>query len=495
MEMEEMGRKLIMIVVIFVLTTAVACAGNPPQAIITCNGCQEISEGYLLVYADYGNTMTLRGISSQDDVGIVSYIWTKDEIIVSKNAQCSFIVTEDTKYVLTVTDGENKSDSEMIEIRLKYVAPPNRCLPDWKGEIISSNNNDLIIGDKIVLDANLQSSDCVDWKIEWYVVDDNIIINNKNSERTQIEIGEGTKIGTHTIKVVLSNSEKSREHKTQINVIRNTPPTLVVNYEFPYSYGTLYVDFSESKTGISGNENNDRIRYCYVRLEDKHGSFVSDGSWNVNRDRMPLSVKVETVKMGTHFIIATIKDSHGLVSTVKEEIWVKEGDSKHDPLIVRVSSDRITCIAGEECKFSAYQTLSHYEGKSINFVYYDVTYKSHPEKLANPDGHYLTGPEFRHIFPYSGNYVVRVTATSGDRSGVAEVVVTVTDNGTVLEPTPTLIPISTQTEITSAVQQPTVPYQESTATESADKIPGMEAWMAITMIIMAIVFKRKKKIS
>lgn len=487
-----MKRKLIMMVVIFVLTTAVVYASNPPQAIITCNGCNEISEGYLLVYVDRESTITMSGISSQDDTGIASYVWIKDGTIVSKNVQYSFIATEDAKYILTVTDGENKSDSEMIEIRLKYVAPPNRCLPDWKGEIISSSKKDLIIGDKIVLDANLQSSDCVDYKIEWFVDDSSIIILNKNSERTQIEIGEGSRIGTHTIKVVLSNDEKSREHKTQINIVRNTPPTLVANYEFPYSYGYMFVDFSESETGSNGDEYNDCIQRCYVRLSDEYENFVSDGSWNIDHNRKPLSVKIDTAKMGRHFLHMEIEDSHGIVSTVKEEIWVKEGDSKFDPLIVK-APDRVPCIAGEECKFSADETRLHYKGKSINFAYHDITYEGHPERLANPDGHYLTGPEFRHIFPYSGNYVVRVTATSGDRSGFKDVVVIVTDNGTILEPIPTPTPIPMQTEIISAVPQPTLPYQESTAMESASKIPGMEVWTAITMIIVAIVFKRKKQ--
>jgi hypothetical protein len=486
-----MRRKLIMIMMIFALTAAVACASNPPQAIITCSGCNEISEDYLLVYADYGSTITLSGISSQDDVGIVSYIWTKNEVVVNKNAQYSFIVTEDAKYVLTVTDGDNKSDNETVEIRLKYVAPPKRCLPDWKGGIVLSNKEDLEIGDEITLDANLKPSDCVDYKIEWYVDDPNIIILNKNSEITRIRIGNGSRIGTHTIKVVLSNNGKSRKHETQINVVRNTPPTLVIDYEYPYSYGYLYVDFSESKTGINGNEYNDYLRRCYVRLEDEHGNFVSDGSWDSLRNKMPPIIKVKTYKMGTHYIIVTIKDSHGLTSTVKEEIWVKEGDSKSDPLIVRVSSSRITCIAGEECVFSAYQTCLLYPSKSINFVYHDVTYKNYPERLANPNGYYLTGPGFRHIFPYSGNFIVRVTATSGDRSGIKDVDVIVTDNGTILEPTLILTTTPTQTEIISPVPKPTytpLPFQTS-STET----PGMKIWTAIAMIIMVFVSKRRKK--
>ena len=485
-----MRRKLIMIVLIFMLMTDVACASNPPQAIITCKGCQEISEGYLLVYADNGSTMTLSGISSQDDVGVESYVWTKDGVVVSKNTQYSFVVTEHAKYVLTVTDKDGKSDSETVEIQLKYVAPPIKyvaplCLPDWKGEIVLSNKEDLEIGDEIILNANLKPTDCVDYKIEWNVDDNNIVIFNKSSKKTKIKIGNGTRIGTHVIKVLLSNNEKSKEHKAQINIVKNTPPTLVIDYKYPYSYGTLYVDLSGSKTGSSGNEDNDYFRRCYVRLEDKNGTFVSDGSWNVKHNKMPLSVKVKTVKMGTHFIYVEIEDSHGAVSAVREEIWVQEGDSKLDPLIIRVSSDKITCVAGEECKFSAYQTCLLYEGKDINFAYYDVTYEDHPERLANPNGYYLTGPSFRHIFPNSGNFVVRIKATSGNRKGSKEIDVVVTEN----ETKSNLTPIPAPTPIPKPMYTPG-PYRTSTP---PTETPGMEFRIAIVVLIMAFVFKKRKK--
>ena len=497
-----MIRILIIVIAALMLTTVIASASNPPQAVITCYGSNEVSEGHLVVYVDSGSKVALIGSSSQDDVGIVSHIWTKNGTVESENVWYSPVVTENTEYVLTVTDGEGKSDSETIEVRLNYVAPPNNNLPNWKGEILSSNEDDLLVGDEITLDANIQSSYCVGYEIEWSVRDDNIIIINKSSERTKIRIGEGTAIGKHTIEVVLSNSEKSRDQEIRINVVKNTPPTLTIDYEYPFSYGTLRVDFSESKTGSNGNEYNDYIQRCYVRLDDGSGNFVNDGSWDVDHSRMPLSVAVKTMKMGNHSIYVTIEDSHGAVSTTREDIWVQEGNSTRDPLIVK-APDTVTCMAGKECKFSVYQTYQLYKDRGgVSFSYFDMTYESNPEKLASPDGYYLTGYNFRHIFPYSGNFTVKVVVTgSGDRYGFKNVNVTVIENETAesvsVSSNQTLILTSTQEQTPTPAQTKLVvapqatPYLSETSTAET---PGMKAWMAITMIIMAIVFIGKKKI-
>ena len=158
---------------------------------------------------------------------------------------------------------------------------------------------------------------------------------------------------------------------------------------------------------------------------------MHDGSWNVDRNRKPPSVKVKTVKMGNHSIYVTIEDSHGAISTTRKDIWVQEGNSTRDPLIIE-APDNVTCIVGEECKFSVYQTYQRYKREGVSFSYYDMTYSDNPEKLANPEGHYLTGPNFRRVFPYSGNFTVNVVATSrGDRSGFKNVNVTVLENKTV----------------------------------------------------------------
>lgn len=494
---------LIIVIAVLMLTTVIVSASNPPQAVITCYGSNEVSEGRLVVYVDSGSKVALIGSSSQDDVGIVSHVWTKDGTVVSENVWYSPVVTENTEYVLTVTDGEGKSDSETIEIRLNYIASPNNDLPNWKGEILSSNEDDLLIGDEIILDANIESSDCVGYEIEWSTGDDNIIIVNKSSERTKIKIGKGTAIGKHTIEVVLSNSEKSRDQEIDISVVKNTPPTLVIDYEYPFSYGTLLVDFSESKTGSNGNEYNDRIQRCYVRLDNESGEFVSDGSWDVDHNRMPLSVRVKTMKMGNHSIYVTIEDSHGAISTIREDIWVQEGNSKRDLLMVK-APDTVTCIAGKECKFSVYQTYSLYKDIGVSFSYFDMTYLDNPEELASPDGYYLTGYNFRHIFPYSGNYTVKViVASGGDRTGFKNVDVTVLENKTVesalVSSNQTLM--STQPTQTQALT-PTpirtklvvVPQQTPYLSESSAKTPGMEAWMALVTIIMAIAFIGKKKI-
>lgn len=497
-----MIKKLIIVVTVFLLTTVIACASNPPQAVITCYGSNELSEGRLVVYVDSGSKVALIGSSSQDDVGIVSHVWTKDGTVVSENVWYSPVVTENTEYVLTVTDGEGKSDNETIEVRLNYVVPPNNNLPDWKGEILSSNEDDLLVGDEITLDANIQFSDCAGYEIEWSTGDDNIIIVNKSSERTKVKIGKGTAIGKHTIEVMLSNSEKSRDQEIDISVVKNTPPTLTIDYEYPFSYGTLRVDFSKSKTGSNGNEYNDYVQRCYVRLDNESGEFVSDGSWDVDHNRMPLSVRVKTTKMGNHSIYVTIEDSHGAISTIREDIWVQEGNSKRDPLMVK-APDTVTCIAGKECKFSVYQTYRLYKDKGgVSFSYFDMTYESNPEKLASPDGYYLTGYNFRHIFPYSGNYTVKVVVTSGgDRTGFKNVDVTVLENKTAesvsVSSNQTLILTSTQEQTSTPAQTKLVvapqatPYLSETSTAET---PGMKAWMAITMIIIAIVFIGKKKI-
>ncbi|MEA2098398.1 MAG: hypothetical protein U9P70_04995 [Patescibacteria group bacterium] len=506
-----MIRKLGLAMMVLLLTTIIACASNPPQAVITCYGCDEISEGRLIVYVDSGSKIALNSASSQDDVGIISRIWTKNGKVMSNDIQYSPIVMENTEYVLTVADGEGKSDSETVEVRLNYVAPPNYCLPDWEGEILSSNKDeyenegdDLLVGDEITLNANVELSDCV-YEIEWSTRDNNIIFSNKSSVRTKVQIGRGTAIGKHTIKVVLSNSEKSREHEIKISVVRNTPPTIIISYEYPLSYDTLYVDFSESETGSDGNEYNDYIQRCYVRLEDESGNLVSDGSWDVDRNRMPISVEVRTVKMGNHSINATIEDSHVAVSTAMKRIWVREGNSIRDPLIVK-APDNVTCIAGEECRFSAYQTYLRYKGKGIRFEYYDITYR--PERLGSPDGHYLTGPYFRHIFPYKGNFTVKIVVTNkyrfepddeyrfksdDERFGYKIVNITVLDNETVestliltstsQEPTPTPTLVSTKLVVSQST-----PY----LSESPAKIPGMEIWTAIIMIIMAVAFIRRE---
>lgn len=468
-------------------------ADNPPQAKVTCMlGCYEVNinkvAGGYEIYADKGSEITLSGITSRDDYGVVSCVWTRDGIKVSDSAEYAFEIIGDVTYVLTVTDSEYQSDSITVNIHLK-----SSCLPDWKRgyekihlKDSGKDREEFSVGDVFILKVRY-SGDCDSYKFHWETDSDNIIIMNPSLAETKIEIREGAEAGKHFVRAVLSNNfDDKKEKEIEIKVVDNTPPMIEVDYENPISHDILYIDCSESKSGSSGNENDDRIYRCSAILSDKQNVTIDSDSRTIRKDDDIPLLEVETEEAGLHFLKVIVEDSHGAISMTIREILVTEGDSKDDPLMIFVK-DVIYCTAGEECKIDAYQTHSRYDGASFGF--FDVTYGDSDYCLTGKYGYCCTGPVCTHVFSNSGKYEIKIEATKGERSGSKIITVIVGSNKTA--PTSTLTPISTGAQPTCVSIYRYVPGISQTPTPET---PGMGFGLTITtIIIVAFVIRIKNK--
>ena len=490
--MEEMGRKLIMMVAVMLFVfTQVAYAADLLSVQVNCQGCSSkagIPGGYQF-NADVGKTITLTAFST-GGVGNKCYEWTKEGRTVCDSASFLLIVAEDAEYILTVTDDAG-SVSKLVKI-VSRIPKESKCLPSFKTSIAVksdiSGKTEYSAGESFTVKVRLDTRDCPssNYRFYWRADDENIIFVNPNSTATEVRIGQGIKSGKVKIEAIVTDGVVTRSRQIEIKIVKNTPPQFEIGYSKPvYSYTWFNVHCIDFESGEYGDEDNDFLYKCSVVLRNEKGEIVSS-STKIARYGKVSSFRLKPGGIGIKTIELTAWDSHKASTTKNETICVVKGNTGKDVPIVR-ASDTVYCIVGEVCVIDASAT----DRDVSSFRFYNADTE---EQLANPKGNYCSGPVCNHNFTYPGTYRIRIEANyfNQDNTGykIVTVVVNPSDTSVTSDPTPTPIP---QTETISPSPRQTFLDQESTATESADKIPGMEVWTAIIMIIAAIVFKRRKQ--
>ncbi|MCK4592009.1 hypothetical protein KAT63_01045 [Candidatus Parcubacteria bacterium] len=477
---------VIIILLIFVLST-IAEAIVPLTVEVKCGDGKctrnNIPGGYAF-YADADDNIILTSYA-KDGIGSKSHIWTKDGKIILKSKSLQITVIEEEKYLLTVTDDGGSIDT-IVKIFPRSKEPCILSLSNIKlNDKVKARREtrEYAVGDIFSLTIPYTKTGDCEIEIKWETDDSGIIFKSPSSKATKVGIGSQAKTGKHIVKVTILGSDRPKEKEINISVVRNSPPFFELDFDYPESYSVFKVNFKEIKTGSTGNENNDFIQNYYVELEDNN-SVVDKVSWNRRsyKEDIP-TIKLKTKGIGLHNLTVTITDSHGKTSTITEEIVVLEGDNKQTPLVMNSLPDRIDCVVGEECEINAWEVFNRYERKA-SIKFYDKTKQK--TFLTNSKGGYCSGsPICKHVFGYQGIYKVKVVANYNDRKGSKNIIIVVTDNETILDSTPTSVPISVTTSI------PT-PYPYRTSASSA-KTPGMEFGIAIVVLITAFVFQKRKK--
>ncbi|MDF1497911.1 MAG: hypothetical protein P1P85_00945 [Patescibacteria group bacterium] len=487
--MEKVKRKICLLIVleIFLLISviSVAQAVVPLTVDVRCNGGEcvinKIPNGFVF-YADPDSDLTLTPFV-EGGIGNKRYRWEKDNRVVLDSRFLQTVVTKEEEYLLTVTD-----DGGSIERIIKIFPRSKRDCTITLSPIklndkvsVREEIREYAIGDTFSLIIPYTTTGECDIKIKWDTKDSGIIIKSPNSKTTEIEIGSSAKTEKKIIKATISDGSKSKEKEINITVVRNSPPSFKLDFDYPESNSDFEVYLEELKTGSNSNENNDFIQSYYAELKNNNNVLISRVSWTRRsyEEKIPI-IRMKTKGMGSHNLTVTITDSHGAGSTLTKDVEVFEGSNKKTPLVMNSLPNRIDCKTGEECKINAWKVFDRYN-RQASLRFYDKTNKKTP--LTNLKGGYCESPTCIHIFEYQGTYIVGVEAGYLNRKGFKEITVVVTDNETKsdIAPKQILTPTSTRTPI---------PYQKITSTPET---PGMEIWMAIIMIIVAIVFQRRKK--
>jgi len=476
-------RKICLLLIALVIFPMISVEAFVPLTVdVRCSGGEcvinKIPNGFAF-YADPDSDLTLTPFA-EGGIGNKRYRWEKDNRVVLDSIFLQIVVTKEEEYLLTVTD-----DGGSIERIIKIFPRSKRdCTitlsPIKLNDKISVREEirEYAIGDTFSLIIPYTTTGECDIKIKWDTKDSGIIIKSPNSKTTEIEIGSSAKNEKKIIKATISDGSKSKEKEINITVVRNSPPSFKLDFDYPESNSVFEIEIKDLKTGISSNENNDFIQNYYAELKNNNNVLISRVSWTRRsyEEKIPI-IRMKTKGMGSHNLTVTITDSHGAGSTITENIEVVEGNNKKTPLVM-ILDDPIYCQAGEECKISALKTFLRYE-KNANFAFYDIT-QGKEKELSNSRGGYCKGsPVCNHNFEYPGTYKIRVKAFHAGRTGVVDVNVNVKNNESHVKQI--LTPTSTRTPI---------PYQKITSTPET---PGMEIWMAIITIIVAIVFQRRKK--
>jgi hypothetical protein len=482
------------VVFAMIMLVLIASASNPPMVKVDCGGCYSINEvpGGYEFYADSGEKINLVGSAVGGD-GAVRYVWTKNGKSICSLSSCLVIVAESAvEYVFTATDNKGRSSSKIVKVIPKFKPEKSKCLPNFKSGIILHDwiegRTEWSAGDSFALEVKLKEDGCSNYDFHWETNNPDVVIENKNSAKTGITIRKSAKAGmSAVIKAVLSNELVTRSREINIKIVGNTKPQAIVRYDQLRSYTKFKVYCGESKTGTSGNENNDFISKCSVVLKDEQGRIVSQDSKTARNGKTPV-LKLKAKAVGIYTIVLTVWDSHGLSATASEKIGVVKGNTGKDVPVI-YTQDVVYCLAGEVCKISAYETVLRDE-KVSKFSFYDVTYEEqNKERLTNKYG-FCSSSVCSHIFGYPGTYKIKITASyfGSDKSSskIITVVVKSDKDSQVSKPKPTPIPERQSQQLQNEV------YHYSSS-GSGKFLPGMEIIMAMAMIMVACIIKRKRR--
>lgn len=474
----------------FVFAALAAGAGNLPLSVtVKCNGnCKQddLTEGYF--WANKGEKITLTAYT-EGGLGKKNYLWTESGKQVSASGFYTMTVSDKETTIFLVVSDDGGSIKKTIKVfpKSEWVCP----LPDFSSEVIIEDKitgrTEWSVGSKFALKVKLNSEIC-SGKVFWESDSDSVVLSNSSVKgrvaRIDVVVAKQNIRGWAEVKAVITDGNVVRDRKFNIRIVGNTPPKLKMDYENPFSNSVLSVDLSKSTTGENGNENNDFFSSVSAELI-KNGSVMDSVKITPNNKVIPL-LGLHTGEMGNDYQLRVkITDSQGItVSETTGKFTVFEGNSKKDLLIMKVVAPNI-CYVNQKCKIDASNVSRRYDG-NVYFRFYDITHRD-KEELSNAIGGYCQSEICWHIFPYSGNYTIRVEAKSKNgRTGVQELTITVIDNSTVVKPTISATP--KQTPKTA----PTIPQKKALApmSASAQKYPqnsSSSSFPAMTEIIFSAI--------
>lgn len=444
--------KTVLAIMIILVCAQVVSATEPLSVRVNCQGCSTRDGNNF--YANAGETITLT-VSSTGGIGSKSYKWTKGGILVHDSIDpFPITVTENAKYILTVTDRKGYI-SKTVKI-ISVSQEKSKCLPSFKSDIIiddrRNREKEFSVGDTFALSVRLDTRDCSssNYNLSWIADDKNIIFVNPNSTRTEVRIGQGTKNGRVEIKAIVTNpfTIAVRSLDTEIRIVSNTPPQFEIGHdEIIYSYTSFNVWASDFEPGERG-ESGDFLYNCSVILRNEQGIIVSRDSKIARGGKVPILSLKPGRKEEIYSIEMMVGDSHGAITAKTKPIGnIKLGKTGKDIPIVS-APDIIYCVVGEVCKIDASETTD--EDKDIsNLGFYNAKTS---ERLINSRGDYCSGPICRYNFTYPGTYKIRIEANyfDGDsrresKVGSKIVTVVVSPSNVSIAPTAALTPTATPT--------------------------------------------------
>lgn len=482
------------VMLMFVFATLAAGASNLPLSVtVKCSeNCKEddLTKGHFL--ANKGEKITLT-VHTEGGNGKKNYLWT-DGQKVSKDSFYAVTVSDEETTIFLVVSDDGGSIQKTIKVfqKSEWVCP----LPDFSSEIIAedkiSGRTEWAIGSKFALLAKLNSEVC-SGKVFWESDSDSVVLSNSSIKgrvaKIDVVVAKQNIRGWAEVKVVITDGNVVRDREFDIRIVDNTPPTLKMDYENPFSNCVLSVDLSKSTTGRNGNENNDFFSSVSAELI-KNGVVIDFVKITPNNKVIPL-MGLHTGKMGNDYqLIVKITDSQGItVSETTEKFTIFEGNSKKDPLIMKVIVPK-TCYVNQKCKIDASNTSWRYDG-NVSFRFYDVTHKN-KEELFNANGGYCRSEICEHIFPYPGNYSIRVEAESKNgRTGAQELTITVISNSTAIRPTQTTTPKQSPKTAPTTPQKIKTPTSISEPVQTSSQTMTKIIFSAIALVIALYVVRKK----
>lgn len=488
---------LTVVVSMFVFAALAAGAGNLPLSVtVKCGGnCKndDLTEGHF--WADKGEKITLT-VHTDGGNGKKNYLWTESGKQVSASGFYTMTVSDKESAIFLVVSDDGGSIKKTIKVFPK--SEPVCSLPDFSSEIIIEDKiagkTEWSVGSKFALRVKLNSEVC-SGKIFWESDSDSVVLSNSSVKgkiaRIDVSIVKQNAKGWAGIRAVITDGNVVRDRKFNIRIVDNTPPTLKMDYENPFSNSILEVDLSGSTTGSNGNENNDFFSNVSAELM-KNGVVIDFVKITPNNKVIPL-MGLHTSEIGDDYQLRVkITDSQGItVSETTGKFTVFEGNSKKDPLIMKVVAPNI-CYVNQKCKIDASNVSRRYDG-NVYFRFYDITHRD-KEELSNAIGGYCQSEICWHIFPYSGNYTIRVEAKSKNgRTGVQELTIAVIDNSTVVKPTPTITPKQTTKTASTTPQKRALISTSEPARKYPQESPTMIRMIFSAIAIVIALYAVRKK--
>ena len=447
---------------------------------IRCSGCfnwNHAPGGYIF-WVDTGEKITLTAFSA-GGTGNKKYEWT-DEYgeIVSDFATLDLTSTENIKYTLVVTDdiGYITKTVEIVQS-----SSGSSCLPSFRSVAIQDEyrRSEYAVGDVFEVGARLKDvRECPNYNFYWEADDKNIVFTNSNSIKTDVIIGQGVRSGDITITATITDGSVVRSRDIVIKVVDNTPPEIVsIKHDSPLSY-TRFNVYVDATSGRSGDEGNDFVQ-CSIIFKNEAGKIIDSDSKTIRSGGFNFVFRLTPEEWGIYSVEVVLKDSHGMTSAIDGETFkVKKGNTGKDIPVVFASNDVIYCKTGEICKIDTSETRRRDSNVSKFGYYY-----SNGEEIVNSNGDYCSGPVCKFVPTYPGTHKVKITAKyfGNDNIGSKIITVIVGENETV--------PVTTTITPTPTPACCYFPKNQHTPTPETS---GMGFGLAITMLGIAIVMRRKK---
>lgn len=450
-------------IVLMAVCAQIVCATDVLSVEVNCQGHSRegiIPNGYKF-YADEGESITLTAIID-GGAGNEEYLWTKSGTAVCKRGSFQLIVAENVKYILTVTDSGGSVNKTIEIVSISSQKP--KCLPDFIGGITirdERGRTEYSAGDIFTVEVRIDTRYCPDsdYELCWTADDENIIFVSPSSAKTEVIIGQGISVGGVEIEVTMTNGKVVRRPEDggiEIEIVKNIPPQFGVEHSEPPIYSGEYFEVWASDFEPSDGD------YSYsATLTNERDEIVSaDRAIGRNGEIPHLRLRPNWFQ-GVYRIDMTVENSHGLSTTATGYVGnIFRGKNDRNAPIAR-APDIIYCVVGEVCVIDASETADRDKYVS-NFGFYVVGGGKVKEQLANPEGHFCSGPICKHSFTYPGIREVEIEAKYFDGDDrresevgtkVVRVVVKSVEPVIITTPTIVITPMPAPTAIPKLVEQ------------------------------------------